>query len=197
MLLCQLSDAQFDFSGDSNYKPFLHRTVKKIDRVYHLGHNNDFELRIWTIQDVMTNYSLFFLAYKDGAWNARFFENSGASGFPFVEKIIKLKNAEELWNELIEYDIINIPKSSELKDSSGKEARILTTDGTFYLFDLLTKNNKRRYSYHCPESHAKEYGYIQEFVRVVNIIKLIDDYCGKSGEDVLCKLSTLCPQTVN
>jgi hypothetical protein len=193
ILSCHIGCAQFDFQNNPNYKPFLSKTYKKTERVYHLNHNNDFELRFWAVRFLDMNINLFVLSSKDGVWSARFFNNAETGDFSLKEKKLAEENIGELWDGLIENNILSISNSSLLKDSSGKEATIAINDGTSYNFELVTPKSKRDYFYHCPKEHALEYKYIKEFSWVVNIIELIFKYC-KLSDELLCRRPALVQQ---
>ena len=181
---CQLSHAQFDFPNDSAYRPFLKSTYKQIDRKFHLEKAPEFELRIWTNSFVMGISDLFILSYKQSKWTARLFRNTDYKEID--EKRLPDIYLDSLWAGLMANNVLTIPESKFLKDSSGREAQIGINDGTHYVFELSAGKNKRSYFYHCPQTHAEEYKYIKEFTQVVNILKLIFSFCNTTDDEILC-----------
>lgn len=83
-------NAQFDFDADSGCYTAYRNWFDKIDSVYHLQKDNDFELRVW-IRPALSFYPLLFtLSCQNNKWKARLFELAGkANGVMPKEKNLK------------------------------------------------------------------------------------------------------------
>lgn len=179
LLSLQYSSAgQFDFPNDTSFHPFLQTRYNKIDSMFHLIRNNDFELRFWSTYGKNSGWSLFILSYKDSTWSARWFEQTMKGKNVLIEKAISNNSPGKLWKQLTKQNVLTLANSTELKDTTGKDADLPIVCGSSYFINLITPNKKRSYYYSCPKAHSEGYPYIKEFRQIVTIIEMIYKYVG-------------------
>lgn len=184
---CGVSIGQFSFKNDTSFAPFFQSFIKKVDSSFTLSKENAFELRFWALQAKTQDKYLFILTNKNNSWTARLFTEKGHYAEPLAEKELQPGNPAKLWEQLNKKNLLAIPDNSELKDKKDNVLDVSAYDGATYIFELITKTNKRSYLYHCPKINAEEYKNIKEFGQVVAMIRLIYSYCGISP-NYICKL---------
>ena len=155
--------------------------ISELDSISKFDHTNDFELRLFVSVDYFKKGTVFLMASKKGHWYAKFFESFRDTLTHFKETIIRTDSISHLWNDLLNNNVLTIPNSWDLRDSVKLEPNSQVLDGTNYIIELISKDSKRRYSYHCPKSMMEEYPYILAYKNVVTIIKLIYRFCGISN----------------
>lgn len=167
--------SQFEFKNDPGFRPFYSKNYRSLQKRFNLEKENDFELRYWDLVSVDHRLKLFILSFKDGNWKARFFDD--LLGRPAEVDLVG-KNVDSLWLDLQKNNVLVVPDSKELKDSSGKRAYFSVSDGSLHVFDLITPLNKRSYSFSNPTTMAGYYPEIREFRWVTTLVTLIYQYCG-------------------
>ena len=178
----QRLSAQPIFENDEKFKPFFKRAYNNINSKFQIKNNANFEYRFWAVRGLDMTYVLFILTQKDNKWNIRCFNNGWGSDIRSNDKygLKEIKAADtnliQLVTLLENNDFLQIPDQRSLKDSLGNRAEVAVADGELYIFDVISKKNKRSYSYHCPDAGIKEYPYIRSYEQVINIIKAIFKY---------------------
>ena len=180
-MLFLTSKSQITFKNDAAYVSYYSGILNEIDSISKFDHNNDFELRLFVSVDYFKKGRVFLMASKKGHWYAKFFESFRDTLTHFKETKIRTDSIAHLWKSLLNNNVLTIPNSWELRDSINEKPQTQVIDGTNFIIELITKNSKRRYSYHCPKSMKEEYPYILAYQNVVTIIKLIYQFCGISN----------------
>lgn len=165
--------AQPSFDNDTSYTSIFQSLIQQIDSNFILEKKVDFELRLWTQISKTAERRLFILTLKENKWSARFFQRIIFQKDTLIEVHVSQKNLETLWRQLKKNRILILPDQSDLRDRNGKEILDPIYDGHSYRFELLTREKKRTYSYTCPKNFYENYKYIEEYKRVVNLVKLI------------------------
>ena len=57
-------------------------------------------------------------------------------------------------------------------------------DGTSYKFELISKQNRRSYQYHCPRTYAGYFKEVEEFQQAVTILKLLFEFSGAEKPEI-------------
>ena len=189
------SFSQISFENDSSYFPYQPKTYLRIDSMGHLNKDVDFEYRLWVSPALKYKHYLFIISLKEEKWGLRWFEYGwkqvqDSSFRDFAERKPFNNNIKSLVAELEKNEFLKIPAANDVKDSTGKIADVAALDGVFFSFELISKENKRAYFYHCPEYNMKEYPYIKTFQQVINIIKAIFRYCGL-GDFYICSTNSM------
>lgn len=177
LFVSQKCFSQFNFSNDSSYHWYPDYFLRQVDSIYHLDTTAEFEFRYKSGEGISRNKKMLILTYKNGKWCARYFVSNRMEDYT-VREIILNGDPSALWANLGKYDILNLPSSNQLKDSTGNTPSLPIYDGIGYSFEFYSRNNKRGYSYHCPDHYRKSFPNIKEFESITHIIGLINAFCG-------------------
>lgn len=184
------------FNNDTSYRPFYNFLFEEIDSTFRLSKNNEFEFRLLITHSRTMANTLFILSLKNNHWSARLFERTRMRVDTLIERPVNQQDLVKLWKELEKNNVLTIPESHDLRDRKGNEIDLFIHDGMYFRFELLTADNKRSYSYHCPKAYQEEYKYIKAYRNVVSIIRLIYKYCAIKPA-YICKIISATVHTVS
>jgi len=90
----------------------------KIDCMFNLKKNYDFELRLWK-RHFQDNFDhVFILTLKNNKWKARYFDRNLQLGksTDFKEKKVDQTKLDQMWMTLTENKLLTLPDQKELKE---------------------------------------------------------------------------------
>lgn len=204
-LFATSSFAQFDFKSDTkrarnvSFKGDTSSNINYkldqiIDSAYKLDKNYDFEFRLWK-RHLMFNFdNVFILTLKNNSWTVRYFDrNNGLRDeTKFTERPVDQSKVNQLWELLVENNVLTLPDESLLQDRmvryiidttnlhAGTIQKTDATDGILYCFELLTPHKKKYYNYGCPNFLLERYGNIKELYNAVLLVLLIQKFLGQA-----------------
>lgn len=162
-----------------------------VDSAFHLDSTYEFEFRLWKRHLHPNLDNVYVLTLKDNKWKARYFDLGAGLGNKFTERKVNQLQVNQLWELMVENNVLTLPDQKLLFDRMQKYVVDTTnlqsatiskgdvTDGILYCFELSSPGKKKYYSYHCPAHFLDLFGNIKELYNAVIIIMLIQKYLGQ------------------
>jgi hypothetical protein len=182
--------------SDSVYVPYFENTLIKAG-IPTYDSENLLEFRIWVVHSLSPYNKCLFRIYQtnDSVWNAEKYEfdlkhkktifhiNRKSKLYTEYERVGNADSMKNTIDTLISLGIMALPDWYSIKDScfksgldeNGYELRgyIAITDGTSYKFEVLSKDLKRKYEYHSPESYFKHCNKLPELKSITRILQIL------------------------
>ncbi|MCU7615746.1 hypothetical protein NZ698_00930 [Chryseobacterium sp. PBS4-4] len=173
------------------------QTIQEYDKflkIENLKFNNN-EIRIYKKYATSTGLELFRL-YQDEKenWKAEFFETVASKNNNDFKirtrksKLNSLKNFELIWAQILDTDVIDLPKIEEFeyklkkknKDYQIEDGEIISSisrtavmDGTSYSVKIKNALQENEFEYHNPESYLKIYPDVDELLSFQELLDLL------------------------
>ena len=188
-----------DFIPDSILENKHLQTNSYVDSLFDKQKNFSFQFRYWKQGTTTLSTTVFILTLEDKKWNAKCYlpnSNWQTDKKYFREINVDATKLDQLWELLVNNNILTLPTESKLKDkmvkytidttnlSIGQIQHLEMTDGILYNFQLINFEGTKTFSYSCPQLHLKHFGNVQEFYNASVIILLLKKYLGLS--DIEC-----------
>jgi hypothetical protein len=177
------------FPNDAKYSPMYESIIDSISNTFSLEKNTDFEFRFWiTTNKPYYRVQLFCLYQKNNLWKTRVFEEgwkplndtTNVVKYYLVEHRVPDTSQSALKKLLIVLNrnkYLTNPSLAEVKYQKKGDLSFIMCHCYYYTFELISHINKRIYSYDCPVAHSKKYKHIRIFKNIVNITKMVFEFC--------------------
>ena len=176
--------SQYDFKSDKRYIPENSRFLDMIG-LETFDSENLFEMRVWINPSFNPSDLCRFVLRNDSTWYAEKYDLwRKRKGTSFDKETIELgKDWKIVMDSLIDWGILTLPNWMDVRDEWKGEmqifegdtlyGKIAVADGTGYSIELLTKENKRQYNYHCPKTYRDYYKNVDDLDSIVKILEKI------------------------
>ncbi|NMR34465.1 hypothetical protein HIO71_09630 [Chryseobacterium aquaticum] len=166
----------------------------KILKIENLKFNNN-EIRVYKKYSTSTGLELFrFYQDENNHWKAEFYQTySRGNQKEFKVNIRKsklnsLKNLELLWMQILDTDVMYLPKMDKIqyklnkknKDYQIEDGEILSSisrtymvDGVDYYTLIKNKTHQNEFEYENPESYLQKYPNVDELISFQELLNLI------------------------
>lgn len=178
-----ISYSQFNFPGDANFKFYHLETLKNFDIKPDIEKSTNFELRLW-ISTFTELPVLLRLTYNNNfIWKAeKYLLNDNRV---IKSELLLPDKWDDIWDSLVVNKILTLPDNPPIIHHKVAEegeipyVEVVITDGTSYTVELLSNEQKRKYSIDNPIGYFRYYKNSQplkDFNRILEILSEVFQY---------------------
>ena len=178
-----ISYSQFNFPGDANFKFYHLETLKNFDIKPDIEKSTNFELRLW-ISTFTELPVLLRLTYNNNfIWKAeKYLLNDNRV---IKSELLLPDKWDDIWDSLVVNKILTLPDNPPIIHHKVAEegeipyVEVAITDGTSYTVELLSNEQKRKYSIDNPIGYFRYYKNSQplkDFNRILEILSEVFQY---------------------
>lgn len=174
-----ISYSQFKFPNDMDFKSSNLKELKDFRINPIMEDTQNFELRLWVETAFVDSTYLLRLTHDEkDTWKA---EKYLINNHKATKTEIQLPtNWDCVWDTLVVHNILTLPdrpsflhKPTVNDDNKYPIVEIAITDGTTYTVELLSKENKRKYSIDNPIGYFRHYTHskpLKDFNRILGML---------------------------
>ena len=178
-----ISYSQFNFPGDANFKFYHLETLKNFDIKPDIEKSTNFELRLW-ISTFTELPVLLRLTYNNNfIWKAeKYLLNDNRV---IKSELLLPDKWDDIWDSLVVNKILTLPDNPPIIHHKVAEegeipyVEVVITDGSYYTVELLSNEQKRKYSIDNPIGYFRYYKNSQplkDFNRILEILSEVFQY---------------------
>ena len=144
-----------------------------IDSFFKLEKEYDFRLEMQSVSFRKSGQEFFVLSSKNNKWSARLFIQILKDSGTAWKEYPCISSPKALYDSLMAYNFLGLRSQEDIQDTIVAKSDFGVLDGATYHFNIVSQDRSSVITYHCPKTWSKEFPNVQEFSRVISLLRLI------------------------
>ncbi|TKB97030.1 hypothetical protein [Pedobacter cryophilus] len=182
---------KIDFNESKNSTNPNQFDDNKLDSIYKIDKNFEFEFRLWTRGGIPEIKRVFIMTLKNHKWSAKYFDWNWEikDEFKLKEVLLNEGDLKLLWNQVgYRHELTQIPIQESFAhllknymiNSKNPEfysiSHIQPLHGPIINFELLMPDKKKFLEFNSPQALFKTFSNVEPLLHVSSIISIVEKY---------------------